>query len=399
MPPLIHLIYASAATHPLSDEELTTLLTKSRAYNASEGITGILLHAGGSFFQVLEGEIEAVERLFERISRDERHSGLTIIIREPIARRTFGEWTMGFSDIRSEALSEITGVNDLLGQATYFSRIDPGRAKKMLEAFTRGRWRARLLDTGILPRPTAVEPNRTSGKPFTFAFQPIISATQQTVYSYEALLRGGNNEPAAKVLERIPHTEIHHFDNACRRDAIALAARLGLGCHLNLNFLPQDIAASQRAIESTLETAARHGIRADQIVLEIVESEIIHDMPRFVDNINAQRHTGIKIAIDDFGAGYAGLNLLAEFQPDLIKLDMNLVRDIHKKGARQAIARGITRTCFDLGIDIIAEGVETAAEYAWFRDEGIDLFQGRLFAAPGFEHFPMAVYPVAAGET
>jgi len=393
MPSLIHLIYASAASYPLSDEELTTLLNKSRIYNASVGITGILLHAEGSFFQVLEGEPAAVENLFERISRDERHSGLTIIIREPIAKRAFGEWTMGFSDIRSEELTEITGANDLFGQATYFSKIDPGRAKKLLEAFTQGRWRSRLSTTDMPNKPELIEAPISSTKKYTFAFQPIVSATQKKVISYEALLRGGNNESALKVLERIPPTEMHRFDAECRRDAIELAARLGLDRQLNLNFLPQNITASQDALPSTLETAARCNIRAEQIVLEIVESEIIHDIPRFIANINAHRHTGIKIAIDDFGAGYAGLNLLAEFQPDMIKLDMNLVRNIDKKGPRQAIARGIARTCLDLGIDMIAEGVETPAEFAWFRAEGIELFQGLLFAAPGFEQFPQAFYP------
>ena len=94
---------------------------------------------------------------------------------------------------------------------------------------------------------------------------------------------------------------------------------------------------------------------------------------------------GQVIAIDDFGAGYAGLNLLAEFQPHLIKLDMHLVRDIHAKGPRQAIVRGLLSTCRDLGIDVIAEGIETEEEFFWLRQEGIDLFQGYLLAKPAFE--------------
>ncbi|MBP7296279.1 MAG: EAL domain-containing protein, partial [Acidobacteria bacterium] len=75
-------------------------------------------------------------------------------------------------------------------------------------------------------------------------------------------------------------------------------------------------------------------------------------------------------------------------QPDFVKLDMQIVRGIESRGPRQAIVRGILRTCRDLGIDVVAEGVETPDEYAWFRSEGIELFQGFLFARPGLECLP-----------
>lgn len=90
-------------------------------------------------------------------------------------------------------------------------------------------------------------------------------------------------------------------------------------------------------------------------------------------------------AIDDFGAGYAGLNLLADFIPDLVKLDLDLIRDIDKDKTRHAIARHLTRLGHDLGIQIIAEGVETRAERDALRDMGIDLFQGFYFARPAFQ--------------
>ena len=99
------------------------------------------------------------------------------------------------------------------------------------------------------------------------------------------------------------------------------------------------------------------------------------------------------MAIDDFGAGYSGLNLLTDFQPDQIKLDMKLIRGIEHHGPRQAIVHAIDQVCRDLGIDVIAEGVETAEEYAWLANEGVQLFQGYLFAKPAFESFPPVHYP------
>jgi len=109
--------------------------------------------------------------------------------------------------------------------------------------------------------------------------------------------------------------------------------------------------------------------------------------------MNEYRGLGVKVAIDDFGAGYSGLNLLANFQPDQIKLDMFLVRGIEGHGPRQAIVRATCQACRDLGIDVIAEGVETVEEYAWLMHAGVRLFQGYLLAKPGFESFPPVHYP------
>ena len=100
------------------------------------------------------------------------------------------------------------------------------------------------------------------------------------------------------------------------------------------------------------------------------------------------KRLGFATAIDDFGAGYSGLNLLADFQPDYLKLDIKLVRDIHRDRSRQAIVSGIVTVCRDLGVRIVAEGVEQVDEARWLRDAGIRYFQGYLFARPAFEALP-----------
>ena len=105
---------------------------------------------------------------------------------------------------------------------------------------------------------------------------------------------------------------------------------------------------------------------------------------------------GLRFGIDDFGSGHAGLALLDHYQPDLISLSMWLVRGIDHHGARQAILGGLVQTCGDLGIDIIAKGVETMEEYSWLRGAGIELFQGYLFARPGFEQLTRPMLPVDA---
>jgi EAL domain-containing protein (putative c-di-GMP-specific phosphodiesterase class I) len=168
---------------------------------------------------------------------------------------------------------------------------------------------------------------------------------------------------------------------------------LQIGCHLNLNFVPHSLHSSAASILSTLEAAKRSHLPIERIVLEVTEGEAIADQSRFAEFINEYRGLGLKVAIDDFGAGYSGLNLLANFQPDQIKLDMALVRSIESHGPRQAIVRAICQACYELGIDVIAEGVETVEEYRWLANTGVRLFQGYLFAKPGFESFPTIHYP------
>ena len=228
---------------------------------------------------------------------------------------------------------------------------------------------------------------------FSYAFQPIVDTVAREVFSYEALIRGRANEPAFRVLERVPHDLQHQFDLDSRIQAITLAAQLGLKCSLNLNFLPRSLELCADSIGNTCKAAADNSLPLERIILEVTEGEVINDHAHFAALLNEYRGMGIKLAIDDFGAGYSGLNLLAEFQPDYVKIDMYLVRGIEKHGPRQAIVRGIVQVCGDLGIDVIAEGVETLQEFRWFEAHGIRLFQGYLFAKPAFEKFPPALYP------
>ena len=228
---------------------------------------------------------------------------------------------------------------------------------------------------------------------FTFAFQPIVDTMAREVVSYEALIRGLGNQPAYRILEQVPAERMHMFEEKARIEAIDLATRLGICCDLNLNLLPRSLDTSPTAILSTIEAAHRNHLPITRIVIEVTEGEVIVDTAHFAELINEYRALGMKFAIDDFGAGYSGLNLLVNFQPDQIKLDMFLVRGIDGHGPRQAIVRAIDQACRDLGIDVIAEGVETIAEYEWLADQGVRLFQGYLFAKPGFESFPLIHYP------
>jgi blue light- and temperature-responsive anti-repressor len=220
---------------------------------------------------------------------------------------------------------------------------------------------------------------------FSFAFQPIVDVSSQIVFAYEALVRGRSNQPAAAVFAAIQSSRLHVFDRAARIKAIGLAASLGLKTGLSLNFMPQSLETLPDAISSTIDATREAGLSERKIFLEVTEGELIRDLAGFSTAVNQYRASGIHLAIDDFGAGHSGLNLLADFQPDVIKIDMHLVRNIDSRGPRQAIVRAVIQACDDLGIEVIAEGVETEPEYRWFKRAGVRLFQGYLFGRPEFE--------------
>ncbi len=223
---------------------------------------------------------------------------------------------------------------------------------------------------------------------YSFAYQAIVDADAGSVFAHEALVRGPDGEPASAVLGAVDAARLYQFDRDARLAALQCAADLGLSNLLSLNLMPQGLESVPDAIDALLEVAGRVQMPARSLILEVTEGELIHDTARFAARLNAYRSQGLRLAIDDFGAGYSGLNLLADFQPDLIKLDMYLVRNIDSHGPRQAIVRAMIQACDDLGIEVVAEGVETLAEYRWFRRAGLRLFQGYLFGRPALRALP-----------
>lgn len=220
---------------------------------------------------------------------------------------------------------------------------------------------------------------------FSFAFQPIVDAELQEIVSYEALVRGPHGESAAEVFSKVPRTDRYVFDQACRLKAIHLARRLNLETRLNLNLLPHASRRGGTCIRATLQASSEEGFPAERLVFEVSEAERLHHYARVGSVFQEYRDWGFRTAIDDFGNGFSGMRMLAEYLPDYIKLDRQLISDIHRNHVKQAVVKGITRMCRQLSIQPIAEGVEKAEEYHWLRRIGIRLFQGFYFARPTFE--------------
>jgi EAL domain-containing protein (putative c-di-GMP-specific phosphodiesterase class I) len=216
----------------------------------------------------------------------------------------------------------------------------------------------------------------------TMAFQPLIDIAARRIYGYEALVRGPNGESAASVLVQVNDDNLYAFDQACRVKAIQSAAALGLDRRLNINFLPNAVYHPEACLKVTLAAARKHGFPAELITFEFSETQLITDRNHLKGIIETYRGHGFMTALDDFGAGYAGLSLLADFQPDIIKIDRMLVAGIDADKPRQAIVTGLMATADALGILVVAEGVERAEELETLRALGVSRYQGFLFARP-----------------
>lgn len=220
----------------------------------------------------------------------------------------------------------------------------------------------------------------------SMAFQPIVDIEQRHIYAYEALVRGTQQEPAGEILSRVNDNNRYSFDQACRVKAIELVSQLHHTGRVSINFLPNAIYRPELCIRTTIAAAEKHQFPLENIIFEITEGEKVDDNAHLVRIIQHYQECGFLTAIDDFGAGYSGLNLLVEFKPNIIKLDMFLIRDIDRDKARQAIVKGIVSVCNDLDIQIIAEGIETPEEFKALKSLGIRYYQGYYFAKPAFEN-------------
>jgi EAL domain-containing protein (putative c-di-GMP-specific phosphodiesterase class I)/ActR/RegA family two-component response regulator len=212
------------------------------------------------------------------------------------------------------------------------------------------------------------------------AYQPIVSWSERKVVGYEALVR--SDEPlmrspiellgAAERLDRI-----HHLGRRIRACAVAGAGTMPPECLLFLNLHPKDLTDAE-----LLEPGTPLGGFAGRVVLEITERRALDGMD-LGQLAPALRRFGYRLAIDDLGAGYAGLTSFAQLDPAVAKLDMTLVRDIDRSPVKRRIVEGMVKVCLDLGVRAIVEGVETEAERDVLVEIGCDWMQGYLFARPG----------------
>ena len=166
---------------------------------------------------------------------------------------------------------------------------------------------------------TACRHGEELGFDFTMAFQPIVERSTGAVFAQEALVRGPDGQGAGWVFDHVTSENLYHFDQACRTRAIELASELELEQMLSINFMPNAVYKPERCLQTTLRVADETGFPINRLIFEIVETEDISDLDHLTDIIDVYRAFGMKIALDDVGAGHAGLHRVVDLETDIVK--------------------------------------------------------------------------------
>lgn len=234
-------------------------------------------------------------------------------------------------------------------------------------------------------------------------FQPIVHAAEPTrPFAHEALLRGldplGALIPPGRLFAVARDAGLlFQIDLLARRSAIRDAARHGITGCLFINFNPTAIYDPAFCLRTTVAAIDAAGFSRDQIVFEVTESDRTQDSGHLQRILTFYRNAGFRIALDDFGSGYSSLNLLHQLRPDFLKLDIELIRGVHADPYKALIARKILETARGLGLQTVAEGIETPEELAWVQAHGADFVQGYLLGRPASVPRPGAVgFPASA---
>ncbi|MCL1123178.1 EAL domain-containing protein [Shewanella surugensis] len=227
------------------------------------------------------------------------------------------------------------------------------------------------------------------------AFQPIIDIVSHAVIAHEALVRGEFGESAETVLSHVAPSHQYQFDQQCRFRAIQTAVALHLEKRLFVNFCPNVVKSPSLHMQSLNQLTNHFNFPKTQLVLELTEAEEIIDLNKVIELRKVYRKNGLKVAIDDFGSGYAGLGWLVKIHPDIVKLDMSLIQNIDLDKYKRAIVQGIIVTCQQLDIMLLAEGIETMTEYLTLKKLGIRYMQGYFFSKPTLGSLTEIIAPLS----
>ncbi|HEX2881646.1 MAG TPA: EAL domain-containing protein [Polyangiaceae bacterium] len=219
------------------------------------------------------------------------------------------------------------------------------------------------------------------------AFQPIVHLTERKTVAYEALVRS-NESTLRSPLELLDAAErldrLHHLGRRIRQQIAEAAVQAPTDVLLFINLHPRDLND-----EELYSTEAPLTLIAKRIVLELTERASLKEVDGLAAKITRLRQLGFRVAVDDLGAGYAGLSTFIQLEPDFVKLDMSLVRGVDLSERKQSVIRALNQLCeTDLSIRVVTEGVETTAERDALAKEGCVLLQGYLFAKPA-QGFPI----------
>lgn len=217
-------------------------------------------------------------------------------------------------------------------------------------------------------------------------YQPILDFRTGNILGWEALTRGPEGSSFRSPIVLFETAEqlgrLFALEKMCRESAIVNAGHIEENQKLFLNIHPKTMADPEFSPGNTLDLMKRAGLKPKNIVFEITERHSVQDFDLFYRTLEHYRSQGFEVAVDDAGAGYAGLTTVAELQPEYIKLDKSLIDTIHKDPVKRAMVETLANFADKIGSQIIAEGIETKAQAVCVKDIGVHLGQGYFLAHP-----------------
>lgn len=220
-------------------------------------------------------------------------------------------------------------------------------------------------------------------------FQPVVDVKNSRIWGYECLMRGRKRDgalvSAPKLLEWAGSENLKFMlDRVCREIHLENAGHLNFesDCRFLINFLPTAIYQPEYCLQTSLAAMRRSGLTPSQVIFEVVETEKVGDLAHLLRILDFYRRSGFGIALDDMGSGYSGLNILGDLNPDLIKIDREIVSKAIDSKSHFHICAALVKLGHDNGQMVLAEGVETEEEVALMQSLGVNLFQGYYFGKP-----------------
>ncbi|WP_354692000.1 diguanylate phosphodiesterase [Phytobacter sp. RSE-02] len=388
---LTTLIYQSKSSQNDIEFDLNNLIHNANIKNQSLRLTGVLIYNGEDFFQVIEGDEFEVDYIFNKIRADQRHQDIVELMRDYSPKRYFDNYGIRLIDLRDK-LNNHLGALDLLNKGEHWNISVNKRVYYFINNFiTRGR--QGKLQPNFYPSNWVMKKNASQErivnffgaheKDYSFALQAIVDPFSRRISSFEALIRDNKNHSPAEIFSSMSDEEMYKFDLESKLVALKLAEKLLKPYErISINLLPGSLVHNCNSVDFIIKAIHECNLEPYQVTIEIIENDLILDLDAFIGILKSIRAAGIGLAIDDFGAGYSRFNLLSRLQPDKLKLDRELIKNIHVSGPKQAIVSSLIKFSQDMGISLVAEGIEKIDEWCWLQSSGIDLFQGFLFSRP-----------------
>ncbi|MDQ1215103.1 diguanylate phosphodiesterase [Pantoea anthophila] len=378
---LTTIIYRSHISDDFPVRTLPEMVDHASEINTAHDVTGILLFNGTHFFQLLEGPETGVQAVYQRICADRRHHNVVELMRDYAPSRRFGNAGMSLFDLREHDRSSLLQAVLDKGTSKYQLTYDD-RALQFLRTFVESREKENYYE--VLPPgywEFISEHNEVpDSRPETegVSFRPVVDPLARKVTAIEAtIVRAAPSDATSGA-------QLHADDLETLKKTFAHAGQVCPdGMALYVSLLPMTLVVIPDAVTQIVAAIQHAGLVPEQVVIGVSETAVISQLADFSEAVRALKAAGISLSIDNFGDGSAGLSLLTHIQPDRIRIDAGITRDVHRSGPKQAVVQAIIKCCSALEITVIAAGIVQAEEWMWLEAAGVINFQGTLFAAAG----------------